>query len=275
MIAELIATGLTGALGGAAVLWLLRNWIATRLSASVQHEFDVKLEKLRSDLQTSREKDIEALRAQLQQMLSAQTAVQSAFAQSHLSAQEKRLDAVAIVWKSLLNTRNNLPFVLSFVELYKPSEYQLLFDHKPMQKWLDDLSPQGVQQFARTKDSEVEFARPFAGEYLWSILFALEAVSTRMVILLWKRRVEGTGKPWFEDDIILRVIRSVATSDEFEQFRSMEFGQVTWFRNLIERKFLLAAARIISGQASTDVALEEATRILDAASALKAAERPA
>ena len=96
-----------------------------------------------------------------------------------------------------------------------------------------------------------------------------------MVILLWKRRVEGTGNPLFEDDIILRVIRSVATSDEFEQLRSMEFGQVTWFRNLIERKFLLAAARIISGQASTDVALEEATRILDAASALKAAERPA
>lgn len=275
-MAELLAVaGLTGALGGAVVIWLLRNWFVARLSASVKHEYDTKLEELRSELQVNREREGDALRTQFQQMLSAQTAVQTAFAQSHLTAQEKRLDAVATVWKSLLHTRNNLPLILSFLELYEPSEYQLLFKHQPMQKWLEDLSPQGVKQFARTKESDTEFARPFAGEYLWSILFAFEAVSTRMVLLLWRRRLDGTGVAWFEDETILRVIRSVATKEEFEAFRSLKFEQVTWFRNLIERKFLLAAARIVSGQASTDVALEEATRILDAASALKTQERPA
>lgn len=276
MVAELLAAaGLTGAAGGVTVVWLLRNWLLTRLSAGVQHEYDVKLEKVQSDLQAARDRDLESLRSQFQQLLSTQSAVQAVFAESHLAAHEKRLEAIAAVWKSFVHTRNNLPLVLSFVELYKPSEYQLLFEHKPMQAWVEELSPQGVQLFARTKDSETEFARPFVGEYLWSILFAFEAVSTRMVLLLSERRMKMSGPAWFEDETSLHVIRSVATAEEFSAFQSLEFGQVTWFRNLIERKFLIAAARIVNGQSSTDMALEEASRIIAASSAVKAKRRPA
>ena len=243
MVIELLAgAGLTGALGGAVTIWLLRNWLLTRLSASVKHEYETKLEKLRSELQVNRERDIEGLRGQLQQTLSAQSAVQTAFAQSHLAAHDKRLNAIGTVWKSLLHTRNNLPSILGIVELYTPSEYQLLFDHAPTQTWLEELSPQGVKQFSRTKESDTELARPFAGEYLWSILFAYEAVSVRMVLLLWQRRLNGAGLAWFEDETILRVMRAVATEVELQAFRSLKFGHVTWFRNLIERKFLLYIA---------------------------------
>jgi hypothetical protein len=57
----------------AAALWLLRSVISTRLRASVQHEFDHKVETLKTDLRKSeesfksdlrtKEKQIEALRA--------------------------------------------------------------------------------------------------------------------------------------------------------------------------------------------------------------------
>lgn len=51
-------TGLIGALA-----WLSRNLIETRLRASVQHEFNEKLETLRADLRKSEERFKSDLRA--------------------------------------------------------------------------------------------------------------------------------------------------------------------------------------------------------------------
>ena len=40
----------------AVVIWLARNLILTRLTKAVQHEFDIKLERLRTELQQQEEK---------------------------------------------------------------------------------------------------------------------------------------------------------------------------------------------------------------------------
>jgi hypothetical protein len=39
-----------------AIAWLSREWIAARLTKSIQHEFDRKLESLRAELRESEEK---------------------------------------------------------------------------------------------------------------------------------------------------------------------------------------------------------------------------
>ena len=51
------ATAIPGAAGGGvvaiglgAVLWLTKQWIATRLIQSVRHEYDTKLEEIRRDM---------------------------------------------------------------------------------------------------------------------------------------------------------------------------------------------------------------------------------
>ena len=261
MLTELLAVaGVTGAISGGIVIWLLRNWLLTRLTASIKHEYDEKLARLTGELQ---------------RISSAQAGIQSAFAQSHLAAQQKRLDAISDVWRSFLQTRNNQPFLLSLVEMYRPTEYDALFAQEKMKKYAEDLSPQGVAKFARNKDSNIEFARPFVGEYLWSLLFAYEAVCIRTTLLLWQYRSKGTGDAWFEDEVTLRVIRSVTNDAEFQEFKNIEFGKISWFRNLVERKFLAAASRIIDGEASTDIALQEGQRIFRAANELiQASNRP-
>src|SRR5437870_11327821 len=131
MLTELLAaSGITVAVAGAAIVWLLRNWLVTRLSAAVKHEYDEKLEKRRVQMQKDRERDLESLKAEFQQVLSAQAAVQSAFAQSHLAAHQKRLDAIAEVWKAFVQTRDNLPVVLTFIDVLKSSEYQSFFNQE-------------------------------------------------------------------------------------------------------------------------------------------------
>ena len=85
MLTEILAlAGVTGAVSAGIVIWLLRNWLLTRLTASVKHEYDEKLARLTGELQ---------------RISSAQASIQSAFAQSHLAAQQKRLEAIGDVWR--------------------------------------------------------------------------------------------------------------------------------------------------------------------------------
>ena len=221
----------------------------------MKYEYDEKLEKLRVQLQQERERDIESLKATSQQVLSAQAAVQSAFAQSHLVAHQKRLDAIADIWKSFIRTRDNLPFVL---------QYQSLFSQEQMKNVVDELSPQRWESFRSQKGSETELVRPFVGEYLWSLLSAYESVCLRTVALLWQWRLKGSGEAWYEDEPTLRVVRAVTTEGECQYFIQLEFSKLSWFKSLLEKKFLAATSQIISGVASTDVAVEQAQRIFAA-----------
>ena len=123
MLTEILAlAGVTGAISGGIVIWLLRNWLLTRLTASIKHEYDEKLARLTGELQ---------------RISSAQAGIQSAFAQSHLAAQQKRLEAISDVWRSFLQTRNNQPFLLSLVEMSRPTEYDQLFAQEQMKKYAE------------------------------------------------------------------------------------------------------------------------------------------
>ena len=98
---------------------------------------------------------------------------------------------------------------------------------------------------------------------------AYEAVCLRTVALLWLWRLKGSGEAWYEDEPTLRVVRAVTTEGEFQSFIQLEFGKLSWFKLLLERKFLATASQIISGAASTDVAVEQAQRIFVAANELR------
>ena len=98
---------------------------------------------------------------------------------------------------------------------------------------------------------------------------AYEAVCLRTVALLWLWRLKGSGEAWYEDEPTLRVVRAVTTEGEFQSFIQLEFGKLSWFKLLLERKFLATASQIISGAASTDVAVEQAQRIFVLAKELR------
>lgn len=253
MLEILTLAGFTGAFAGGIVIWLLRNWLITRLTGSIKHEYDEKLARLTGDLQ---------------RISAAQAGVQSTFAQNHLVAQQKRLEAIGDVWRSFLHVRNSQPFILSLIEMCRLSEYSKLFADDKMKKYAEELSPEGVAKFARNKESDIELARPYVGEYLWSLLYAYEAVCIRTTLLLWQYRSKGHGDAWFEDEVTVGVVRSATNDREFEEFRKLDFGKISWYRNLMEQKFLVAASRIINGEVSTDIALQEGERIFKAANEL-------
>ncbi len=60
----LASTAVTTALIGA-ITWLARTWIKERLSRSIMHEYDIDLEKFKSDLSASNSVEIEQFKARI------------------------------------------------------------------------------------------------------------------------------------------------------------------------------------------------------------------
>jgi len=61
---DIVTILLSGGLS-AAVVFLLRNWISERMRASIQHEYDQKLETLKAQLKADSETTIEKVKAEL------------------------------------------------------------------------------------------------------------------------------------------------------------------------------------------------------------------
>jgi hypothetical protein len=96
------------------VAWFARKWLLAQISESVRHEYDAKLELLRSDLQ-AKERQLAALRdGALAHMVSTQTA-----------ASQRRLQAVDDLWRAVTEWQRLLGAVMLETDRarFKASEF--------------------------------------------------------------------------------------------------------------------------------------------------------
>ena len=82
----------------AGVLWLLRNWILTRLTASVQHDYDKKLEALRTELKKSEEQFKTDLRAREAELAAIRGGALTNITVRQTALAQRRIEAVDCVW---------------------------------------------------------------------------------------------------------------------------------------------------------------------------------
>jgi hypothetical protein len=78
--------------------WHARHLILTRLKASVQHEFDEKLENLRTDLRKSEESFKADLRSKEVQIEALRSGALSVLASRQAALDKRRLEAVEQLW---------------------------------------------------------------------------------------------------------------------------------------------------------------------------------
>jgi len=85
----------------AAALWLLRSMITTRLRASVQHEFNQKIENLKTSLRESEESFKFDLRLKETQIEALRSGALSALASRQAVLDERRILAVDQIWSAV------------------------------------------------------------------------------------------------------------------------------------------------------------------------------
>ena len=83
------------------VLWLCRNLIATRLTKSVQHEFNTKLESLRSELRDKEELLKADLRSKEAEISVLRGGAITAMASRQVALDKRLLEAIDQLWSAV------------------------------------------------------------------------------------------------------------------------------------------------------------------------------
>ena len=85
----------------AAALWLGRKVISTRLTKSVEHEFNKKLESVRSQMRDSEERLKAELRTKEAEIAALRSGALTALASRQMAMDNRRLEAIDQLWASV------------------------------------------------------------------------------------------------------------------------------------------------------------------------------
>ncbi len=231
------------------LIFLAKTWIGERIKKSIEHEYQVALERLRTD------------NAQYQSVQATAISSMSAVRQA---AVERRLQSIERIWSAIIKLKaSGLPSIM-FADVLVADEYRDIFTNPMLTNAFDEVS---LQKLIEENEAfgNVEECRLYVGEELYRYFFVYRAVIGRLFFLFEQGRKRGEVAPWYSDSGIQQILRSAATQEEVAAFATLKTGQLSWVLSLVETKLLQRANLIISGHESADFSLEQARRIAELA----------
>lgn len=238
----------------ALILWLGRNLVVTRLRASVQHEFDGKIENLRSALR-SREAEIITIRESLLKATSAHQAAIDA----------RKLQAIDAVWKGMLALRKAgagtaamlAPLKVEAVvkELHKENVREFIstvFDKTP-----------SVGVFSEDADiREAEWARPYLPPIVWAIFLAYHVVVGYVIAQASTLKLGQDPGKFFESARIPELVNLALENSKFPKMRFFENAVLPSVLQSLEARLLEELRLSVSGADADESSAERARRAI-------------
>ena len=159
----------------AAALWLLRSLIITRLKASVQHEFNQKIENLKSSLRESEESFKSELRLKETQIEALRSGALSGLASRQAVLDERRILAVDQIWSAVQRLAPAKSISATIAILKFEEALKLSANKKVSREMFKTLS--GKIDYQKVKDTkEAETARPFLSDMAWALYSAYQSI---------------------------------------------------------------------------------------------------
>ncbi len=245
----------------AIAIWLCRNLILTRLVRSVAHEFDQKIEGLKSELRAGEERLKAELRAKESEIAVLRSGALSALASRQANLDKRRLEAVDQIWSSVktLGPGRQASRLLSrlkyeaIAEEYERSDgiRQLLevmgstFDPKTMDVGAGDR------------------ARPFVHPMVWAYYEAMVAVCAHAVIR-YQSLKSGLGKKDFADTESVTKLLKVALPHQTEFIDEHGASAFYFLLEELETNLLREIDRMVAGGDADKATVALAAEILAA-----------
>jgi hypothetical protein len=204
----------------AAALWLARNLILNRMTKSVQHEFDVKLEGVRAQLHNNEE----AFRAELRRWddaisanrsasLSALTANRGVFDKRRIDAVDEILRAIAVLAAG--------KWAVSQISILKMDAVSAQIEKDPkLAQVFTLMSPNHEKISDDLMHAAALGARPYVSELTWALFGAYQAIILFCVFLISMLR--GSFNP-------LKVVDARKISTLIRSAVAEEWGRVGAF----------------------------------------------
>jgi hypothetical protein len=240
------------------VLWLLRSVISTRLRASVQLEFDQKLEEMRATLRKSDESFKADLRAKEAQIAALRSGAMSALASRQAALDKRRIEAVDQLWSAFT----------ALAPAKAVSAYMLLIDFQAAAKEAEcnakarDLfaSMGGVSDFREFSYREAAKARPFVSQLAWALFTAYQTIVAVAAIRLESLKA-GLNTDFVDKDAVTKLI-TAALPHHAEYIAKNDVRVCHYLLDELESRLLEELQKLLSGVESDKESIEQAAAII-------------
>ena len=246
----------TTSLFGIALL-LGRNLIMTRLKNSVEHEFNNKLELIRTKLRENEEQFKAELRSKEAEMATLRSGAMTAMASRQIALDKRRLAAVDQLWSA-------------FTALWPAKSISLMVSGCKFDEVVEESArnPKFREVFGMIGNSDdvkkIDFigatrARPFVSPMAWAIFSAYQAIVMQGVA---KHELikAGLGRKFLDHDATAKLVKAALPHQE--EFINNYIDSYHYLLDELESKLLDELQKMLAGEESDKASIEQAAIIL-------------
>jgi len=248
------ATALIGA-----VLWLFKNLIITRLTNSVRHEFNEKLEKLRSELRKQETAFRADLDAKEKEITDLRSGALSTMVSRQVALDKRRLDAVDQLWSaatklSRFKGQSGMMSAIKFAAMAEEAE------RNPEARRL--FEPMSAAEDLKKIDlSEAAAARPYVSPMAWALFSAYQAILVHAVMQIEILKLGMPAK--FVDTDVVRQLVAIALPELSENVDTLSDTGFHFVLETLENHLLSELQAPMTGEQSNDATVAQAQKILE------------
>lgn len=249
-----------------AVGWLLRNLIATRLRGSVEHEFNVKLERISSELRASEDRLRAELGAKEAEIRALREGAMTAMISRQVATDNRRLQAVDQIWASVvsLNPARAASRWLRSIRLEALAEAA-----QSNPRVLDFLNALPVKYDAKSFKPDANSARPFVTPMAWATYSAYVSVCTHSPIIADAILHGGDVRRFFNIQAMRDTIVGVLPEEASAVAKVDEHSLFELFIEPLEQRLLKELQAILDGRELDGDRVKQAAAIISAVDALR------
>ena len=243
----------------AVVLWLARNLIATRLTKSVQHEFDTKLESLRTKLREKEELLKADLRSKEAEIAALRGGAMTAMASRQMALDRRRLEAVDQLWSAVTDLRpaRAISSIMAFVKFDTAAE-EAARNVKVREMFTmmgSAFDPKKIDLSGSAK------ARPFVSSMAWALFSAYQAIAMQAVTKMEIIKSGIGAKDILEKDAVAKLVKAALPHHEayIDKFGDAAYH---YFLDELETRLLDELQKMLAGVEADKASVERAAEIL-------------
>lgn len=253
----------------AVALWLGREIISTRLTKSVQHEFDEKLESIKAELRASEERFKAELREKEAEISALRSGALTVLASRQAAVDKRRLEAVDQLWSSF-NALAPTRAIATFMACIKFESAAMTAEKNPKFRQIFELIAQGFD--IKSVDlTGADKARPFLSPMVWATYAAIRAISLHSVMQLQILK-GGLGSNDFADHKAIQKLL-LAALPHYSAYIDKHGPSVYYYAlEALDEKLLAEVQCMLSGSDVDKDSLQQAAEIIRQANALQSAD---
>lgn len=245
-----VTTVLLAALG-----WLLRTWIGERFKASIKHEYDDRLERLKSELKAQSDLDLAALKSEVDRQAEKLKIAALSFSDVQKATIPRKIEAVDNLWAAVRQARNYIPGEFYICDVLTDDELSDMRKTGPLNEIRLRLLRIDALGLSPLLFGDAEKVRPHVGEYIWALFATYHGLLSRILFLISGKNED---RRWYRDENVQRLIASAFGQDRLDEFLRLKLSRYDWLRREFDGRLFVSFERLLNGKAFSEAALRQA-----------------